>query len=259
VIHYNRPAFSANEVVYFSVLDIIAAGSSRQVATVLFTSLDQSVMSVYAGIDIDAEELQVTVSSGEQSVDCDRQSDVTSHHFCDPLVFGDAAVSFVDTPPDVPLSLGVSGGLPCTPAITSVCPAVKLPSPVFHGSTISGIVIGSLTWTLIGAWVVATIIGCSTSRRQKTQIGQGKKNTTDSGLPLARTPHQTTSEKRKAASHAEGLSRRAAPATAPAVASGNSSSIKKEPSKDKKPVSPSKLASLKQQLLSDLGVTIRKL
>lgn len=83
--------------------------------------------------------------------DCVFSMETIHEHTCDPLVMHDKHVLFGTHDTTGGLTMFISGthGTPCTPAITSVCPAVHLPSPSFSGATIAGIVMGAFTWTLI--------------------------------------------------------------------------------------------------------------
>lgn len=245
-IHYSRPAPAGSRIVYFSVLDIIADGKTRQVATVLFTEENETVADVFFGMDLEVVSMQDRVSEGGQSMDCDRQLDVISQHACDPLVFNDNSVTFGVAPSDSPLLIGVSGGMPCQPAVTAACPAVILPSPVFRGSTIAGIVIGAIIWTLFGAWAIASIIECKATSRRKNTIGERKKFTSDE-LQLS-TP-KPTAKKPTAVSASAGLSRRPT----------HHQVVKKTNESKQQQAAPPQDSHEFKQFLSELGVSIRKL
>jgi hypothetical protein len=98
------------------------------------------------------------------STECHMNNTMHAHH-CDPLVQNDRSVQFGDDPAN-DTYIAAGGSLPCLPAVTAVCPAVKLPPPVFSGATTAGIVVGSAVCALVIAMVAGTIFEhCTPYRR----------------------------------------------------------------------------------------------
>lgn len=96
------------------------------------------------------------LSGAENPLSTDCLLNTTLHtHFCDPLVMADRYVHFGDQLTDTFFATGTA--IPCAPAVTAVCPPVKLPPPVFSGATTAGIVHGVAAGVLIVGMLAATV------------------------------------------------------------------------------------------------------